>query len=237
MAVLEVNSILALEFPFEAREQKIVKIVASELVVSVAGEDFSDVAFDAYDRDVKRSAAKVVNQGGVMRGIPETVRQTGGRRLIEDAHHLQPGELSGFPRGVALGVRKVGRNGNDRLSDRLMQFVLRPFHHSAKNQRGDLLGRELLVSDLHRLGRTHLSLDAPDGQMRIKELLMARLPAHEQRAGRGEAHTRWQHPVGLRAKNFDLAIDESGDLRIGGSEIDTRDHITHFFHFLLRRLV
>src|SRR3989442_11004711 len=43
--------------------------------------------------------------------------------------------LSGFPRGVALGVRKVGRNGNDRLSDRLMQFVLRPFHHSAKNQR------------------------------------------------------------------------------------------------------
>ena len=66
---------------------------------------------------------------------------------------------------------------------------------------------------------------------------MARLPAHEQRAGRREAHTRWQHPVGLRAKNFDLAIDESGDLRIGGSEIDTRDHITHFFHFLLRRLV
>src|SRR5437016_8482048 len=165
--MLEVNSMLALEFPFEAREQKIVKIVASELVVSVAGEDFSDVAFDAYDRDVKRSAAKVVNQGGVMRGIPETVRQTGGRRLIEDAHHLQPGELSGFPRGVALGVRKVGRNGNDRLSDRLMQFVLRPFHHSAKNQRGDLLGSDLFVSDLHRLGRTLLPLVATDRQLRV----------------------------------------------------------------------
>src|SRR3989440_4899175 len=200
---------LALEFPFQAREQKIVKIVASELVVSVAGQDFGDVAFDAYDGDVKRSAAKVVNHGGMMRGIAETVRQTGGRRLIKDAHDFQAGQLSGLPRGVALGVRKVGRYGNDHLSDRLIQIVLGPFHQLVKNQRGDLLGRELLVSELHCLGRTHLSLDTADGQMRIEELLMARLPAHEQRAGRREAHTRWQHLVGLRAKNLTLSLTKA----------------------------
>src|SRR5437870_4581306 len=136
VTVLEVDPILALEFPFQALEQKIVKIVASELVVPVAGEDFGDVAFDAYDRDVKRSPAKVVNHGGVMCGVAETVRETGGRRLIEDAHDFQARELSGLTGGVALGVRKVGWYGNDRLSDWLMQIAFSPFHQLAKNQRG-----------------------------------------------------------------------------------------------------
>src|SRR5207302_5383415 len=172
-----------------------------------------------------------------MRGIAETVGETGGRRFIEDAHDLQTCQLSGLTRSVALGVRKIGRHGNDRLCDRLIHIALSPFHQLAKNQGGDLLGCELLVSELHGLGRTHLSLDTPDGQMRIEELLMARLPAHEQRAGRREAHTRWQHLVGLRAKNLYLVIDESCDLRVGGSEIDTYDHITHLFHFLLWRLL
>src|SRR3981081_4814581 len=63
---------------------------------------------------------------------------------------------------------------------------------------------------------------------------MACLPAYEQRAGRREAHTRWQHPVGFRAENLHLAIYENCDLRVSGSEIDTYDHITHRFHFLLQ---
>ena len=50
---------------------------------------------------------------------------------------------------------------------------------------------------------------------------MARLAAYEQRTGWGEAHTRWQHPVGFRAENLHLAIYESCDLRVGGSQIDT----------------
>src|SRR5271165_520253 len=212
MAVLEVNPILALEFPFQAPEQKIVKIVPSELVVSVAGEDFGDVALDTYDGYVKRPAAKVVSLGGVMPGIAETVRETGGRRFIEDAHDFQTCQFASLTRSVALGVRKIGRYGNDRFCDRLFEIALSPLHQLTKNQGGDLLGRELLVSELHRLGRTHLSLDTPDGQIWIEELLMARLPAYKQCADRGEAHTRWQHPVGFRAENLHLAIQESGDL-------------------------
>src|SRR6266852_1070990 len=110
---------------------------------------------------------------GVMCGIAETVRQTGGRRLIEDTHDFQAVKLSGLPGGVALGVRKVVRYGNDCLSDRLTEIVVSPIHQLAKNQRGDLLESELLGSELHGLGRTHLALYTQDGQLRIDELLMA----------------------------------------------------------------
>src|SRR5438874_1600785 len=156
MAVLEINPMLVLEFPLQALQHEIVEIVAPQLVVSVAGQDFGDVALDAYDRHVKGPAAKVVNHGGVMRRVAETVREAGGGRLIEDAYDFQTGKLASLAGGVALSVRKVGRYGNDGSSDRLMESLFSPLHQLAKNQRGNLLGREFLVRELHRLGRLYI---------------------------------------------------------------------------------
>ena len=134
MAAAEVNTILVLELPLQALQQKVVKIIAAELIIAVAGEHFGDVAFHDDDGDVEGAAAEVVDHGRVARGIPEAISQAGGGGLIKNAHHLQAGQHSGLARGVALGVREIGRHGDDGLFYALVQVASRPFHQLAKDE-------------------------------------------------------------------------------------------------------
>ena len=53
------------------------------------------------------------------------VGQRRGGRLVDDAHHLQPGDLAGLARRLALGVGEVGRHRDHRLAHRLPQPALR----------------------------------------------------------------------------------------------------------------
>src|SRR5436853_661671 len=229
MAVSEVNPMLVLEFPLQALEQEVVEIIASQLVVPVAGQDLGDVPLNTYNGHIKGPAAEIINHGGMMDRVAKTVRETGGRWLIEDAHDFQACKFSGLAGSVALSVRKVRRYGNDRFSDSLIESLFSPLRQLSKNQRRDLLGRKFLVAKLHRFGRTHLSLNTSNGQIRIEQLLMTGLMTHEQRSGGGKDHTRRQHLVGLGAQDLHFAVYKRSDLRIRGSEIYTDDQITHGF--------
>src|SRR5260370_15038051 len=96
-----------------------------------------------------------------MRGIAEAVRETGGRRFIQDAHDFQTCELSGLPRSVALGVRKIGGESQDRPCERVISIALSPLPPLAKKQGGDLPWPELPLSLLHCLRRTPPSVVIP----------------------------------------------------------------------------
>ena len=85
----------------------------------MAGQDLGDFALDADDRDVQRAAAQVVDHDGVADVGVHPVGEAGGGRLVDDPHHLQPGQLARLAGGVALGVGEVGRHGDDRLLHRL----------------------------------------------------------------------------------------------------------------------
>src|SRR6266550_9262791 len=112
VATAEVNTITVLEFSFQTLQQQVVKVIAAELIVAVAGKHFGDVALNADDRNVKGAAAKVVDHGGVVGSIAETVGEAGGSRLIEDPHHFQACQHSGLPGGVALGIGEIRRHGD-----------------------------------------------------------------------------------------------------------------------------
>src|SRR5881392_2263976 len=58
VATAEVNTITVLEFSFQTLQQQVVKVIAAELIVAVAGKHFGDVALNADDRNVKGAAAK-----------------------------------------------------------------------------------------------------------------------------------------------------------------------------------
>ena len=108
VATAEVDTITLLEFSFQTLQQQVVKVIAAELIVAVAGKHFGDVALN-----VEGAAAEVVDHGGVVGSITETVGEAGGSRLIEDPHHFQACQHSGLPGGVALGIGEIRRHGDD----------------------------------------------------------------------------------------------------------------------------
>ena len=107
-------------------EQQIVEVVAAELRVAVAGQHLDDAFLGLHDGHVEGAAAEVVDEHAAQLALAGVVGQRGGGRLVEDAHHFQPGQLAGLARRLALGVVEVGGHGDDRLVDRLPELRARP---------------------------------------------------------------------------------------------------------------
>ena len=115
VSLAEIHAVLLFELRRQALGQQIVEVVAAEVVVAVAGQHFGDVAFHGHHRDIEGAAAEVVNERRVPRSVAVAVGQAGRGGLVEDAHHFQSGQRAGLARGVALGIRKIGGNGDHGL--------------------------------------------------------------------------------------------------------------------------
>ena len=105
----------------------LVEVLAAEVRVAGRGVDLEDPVAELQDRDIERAAAEVVDRDGLAALAVEAVGERGGRRLVDDAHHLEAGDPAGVVRGLALGVVEVGRDGDDRLGDLLAEGLLREF--------------------------------------------------------------------------------------------------------------
>ena len=98
-------------------DDRVVPVVAAEVGVAVGGLHLEDAVADFQDRDVEGAAAQVVDGDLLVLLLVEPVGQRGGGRLVDDAQHLEAGDLAGVLGGLALGVVEVGRNGDDGLGD------------------------------------------------------------------------------------------------------------------------
>ena len=77
------------------------------------------------DGHVECTAAQVEDQDGLVLLLVQTVGQGSGGRFVDDALDFQAGDLAGILGGLALAVVEVGRDGDDRLGDRLTQIGFR----------------------------------------------------------------------------------------------------------------
>eukprot|EP01137_Pigoraptor_chileana_P033652 Opistho-2@24879 len=75
----------------------------------------------------------------------KTVRECGGRGLVDDAENLESGDGSGILGGLALRVVEVGGDSDDGLLDRLAEVGLRRLLHLGEDHRRDLLGCAVLL--------------------------------------------------------------------------------------------
>ncbi len=222
LVVGEVDALGVLEGLDEPSHHGVVPVVATEVRVTVGGLHLEDAFRYFQHRDVERSAAQVENEHRLLLGtLVESVGEGGGRRLVDDAQHLEPGDLAGLFGGGALGVVEVGRHGDDGLSHGVAEVGLGVALELLQDARGNLLGGVLRAVDVDRPVLAHVALYRAHGAVGVGDRLALRDLAHQHFAGLGETDDRRG-----RATTFGVGDDdgfarlEDADHRVRRAEVD-----------------
>ena len=205
--------------------------------VAVGRLDFEDAVADFENRDVERAAAEIPNEDRLVALFVETVCERRRGRLVDDAQHVETGDLAGVFGRLALRVVEVGGNGDDRFGHALAEIVARVVDELLQDHRGDLLRRVILAVDLHAIvAFAHVALDRSDRAIGVGDRLAFRELADETFAGLRECDHRRR-----RARAFGVGNDDGlralhhGDDRIGRAEVDA-DHFSHINFYLELRV-
>ena len=141
----EIDAVALLELGDDPVDDPLIEVVAAEMRVAVGRLHLDDAFAHLENRDVERAAAEVVDGDRLVLLLVEPVRQRRRRRLVDDAHHLEAGDLAGVLGRLPLRVVEVGRHGDDRLGDRLPEILLRGLLQLLQNHRGDF-GRRIFLA-------------------------------------------------------------------------------------------
>ena len=143
------------------------------MVVTGGGTNFHDAFADFQQRDVEGAATQVEHQDGLfLLALVQPVGQRGRGRLVDDAQHVEPGDLAGLLGGLALGVVEVSRRGDHRVGDVLTEIGLGITLQLHQNAGADFLRRVLLAVDLHGPVGAHLPLHRTDGPVDVGHRLV-----------------------------------------------------------------
>ena len=109
----EVDALVLLELRDHPVDDRLVEVVAAEVVVAVRGLDLEDALAELEDRHVERAAAEVEDEDRLVGAfLVEPVRECCGGRLVDDAHDVEARDLARVLRRLALRVVEVGRDGD-----------------------------------------------------------------------------------------------------------------------------
>ena len=218
----QVDAVLAAEGLDQVVDDPLVPVVAAEVVVTGGRLDLDDALGELQDRHVERAAAEVEDQDGLLlRALVQAIGQGGRGGLVDDAQHVEPGDLAGLLRGGALGVVEICRHGDDRVGDLLAEVGLGVALELHEHPRGDLLRGVLLAVDVDGPVGAHLPLDGADGPVRVGDRLALGDLTDQHLAVTGERDDGRR-----RARTFGVGDDaglaalKDTDHRVGGSEVD-----------------
>ncbi len=162
-----------LELVDQPVDDPVVPVVAAEVVVTRGGADLDDAVADLQQRHVEGAATEVEDQDALLLlALVQAVGQRGRGRLVDDAQHVQAGDLAGLLGGLALGVVEVGRHGDHRVGDVLTEVALGVALQLHQNASADLLRGVLLVVDLDGPVGAHVPFDRPDGAVDVGHRLV-----------------------------------------------------------------
>jgi len=89
------------------------QVVAAEVGITVGGLDLEDAVADFEDGDVEGAAAQVEDGDFLILLLVEAVGERRGGRLVDDAQHVEAGDLAGVLGGLTLGIVEVRGDGDD----------------------------------------------------------------------------------------------------------------------------
>ena len=144
----QVDALLLLELARQIFDQPHVEVFAAEEGVAVRRLHLEHAVADLEDGHVEGAAAEVVDRDGAGFLLVEAVGERRRSRLVDDAQHLEAGDLAGVLGGLPLGVVEVSGNRDDGLRDRTAKMGLRRLLHFLQDEGGNLRRRILLAVDV-----------------------------------------------------------------------------------------
>ena len=121
----EVDAVRVLELGDEPVDDALVPVVTAEVGVAGGRLHLEHTLAEVEDRHVERAAPEVEHEDRlVVVTLVEAVRQGRGGGLVDDAQHLETGDLTGLLRGLALGVAEVRGHRDHRLGDAVAEVRL-----------------------------------------------------------------------------------------------------------------
>ena len=219
----QVDAVGGLERVDEPVDDALVPVVAAEAGVAVGGLHLEHAVADLEHRHVEGAAAEVEHEDRLVGALlVEAVGQGGRGGLVDDAQHLEAGDLAGFLGGGALGVVEVRRDGDDGLGDGVTEVGLGVALELHQRAGRDLLRGVRLAVDVDGPVGADVALDRPDGAVGVGDGLALGDLADEDLAVLGEGHHRRRRATALGVGDDDgVAGLEDGDDRVGGTEVDT----------------
>jgi hypothetical protein len=105
--------------------------------VAIGGFDLENALADLEDGDIEGSAAEVEYGDLLLFFLIEPIGQGGRRRFVDDAKHIETGDLSSILGGLTLAVVEIGRNRNDRIGDGFAQVLFGGGFEVGQDKRGN----------------------------------------------------------------------------------------------------
>ena len=232
-----------LELGHEPVDDRLVEVVAAEVVVAGGGLHLEDAVADLQHGHVEGAAAEVEDEDRLVGLLVEPVRQRGGGGLVDDALDVEPGDLAGVLGRLALVVVEVGGDGDHRRVDGLAEIGFGVGLELLQDHRRDLRRGVLLAGRFHarvavgagddlvgddRLLLAHLgllaaheALDREDRVLRVGDRLALGDRADEALAGgRERDHGRGRAAALGVLDDGRLATLEHGHARVRRAEVD-----------------
>jgi len=245
----EVNPLLFDELIDDPVDDALIKVIAAEMGVAVGRLDLENTVADLEDRDIKGAAAKIKDGDLFIALLVKTIGERGRSGLVDDAAHIEAGDLARLLGRLALTVIEIGGHGDNRIGHFLAEIVFGGLAHLLQDHRRDLLGGVFLVVDLHlghiiaagddRIGdlfqfapnlvvpAAHKTLDRIDRFGRVGDRLTLGHLADQTLAALGEGNHRGGGAHAFAAGNDDgLSRLHHRNAGVGGAQINT-DNFTH----------
>ncbi|MDG5974048.1 NAD-specific glutamate dehydrogenase, partial [Hydrogenophaga taeniospiralis CCUG 15921] len=229
--------------------QRLVVVVAAQRRVAAGGHHLEHAARQAQDGDVEGATAQIVDGVDAFGAVVQAVRDRRGGGLVDEAQHVDAGELSRVLGGLALCVIEVGRHGDDRAKELVVKTVFGPetqggqdlgtHLHRRLAARHGLDHRHAVVFD-HGIGQlvhighlgkraAHQALDRTDGVGRVlhlgRERLEADLTARPALLRIEVTHHAGQdHAAVRRGQAFGDAMAHRGHQRVRGAQVNADRH-------------
>ncbi len=218
----EVDAVRVLELAHQPVDDALVPVVAAEVGVARGRLHLEHALAEVEDRHVERAAAEVEDEDGLVVVLVEAVGERGRGGLVDDAQHLEAGDLARLLGGLALGVAEVRGHGDHGLGDAVAQVGLGVALELLQRAGRDLLRVVGLAVDVDRPVGAHVALHRTDGAVGVGDGLALGHLAHEHLARLRERDDRRGGAGTLGVGDDDrLAGLEDGDDGVGGAEVDT----------------